>query len=211
MPGGAFIVFEGADRSGKTTQTQRCVSALIASGVSVTEGSPWRFPDRTTKIGKMINSYLADGAHIDDEVLHLLFSANRWEKSQQIRQALARGETVVVDRYAYSGVAYSAAKGLDMDWCRTPDVGLPAPDVVIYLDLSFEAASKRGEFGAERYENEKMQRAVAACFVKMRTASWKIIDADADEETVFSRVMDAVTPAISGVRESNEVSKLWED
>lgn len=210
MPRGAFIVFEGADRSGKTTQTKRCVSALTTAGLPVAEGAPWRFPDRTTEIGKMISAYLSNTADMDDHALHLLFSANRWEKAGLIRGALSRGETVVVDRYAYSGVAYSAAKGLDVDWCKAPDAGLPAPDVVVYLDLSFEAAARRGEFGAERYENEKMQRAAADMFVKMRTPAWKIVDADADQDTVFSRVMDAVMPAIVAAKKTEKPGVLWD-
>lgn len=40
----------------------------------------WNFPDRTTAIGQMINSYLASEADLDDGTIHLLFSANRWEK-----------------------------------------------------------------------------------------------------------------------------------
>lgn len=210
MARGAFIVFEGADRSGKTTQTRRCVNALSSGGITIASGAPWRFPDRTTAIGQMINAYLSNAADMDDQALHLLFSANRWEKARLIRDALARGETVVVDRYAYSGVAYSAAKGLDEGWCRAPDGGLPAPDVVVYLDLSFEAARKRGEFGKERYENEGMQRKVAEVFKRMRTERWAIVDADADEDTVFERVMDAVMPGINRASESKEIGKLWD-
>lgn len=40
----------------------------------------WNFPDRTTAIGQMINAYLASNAELDDGTIHLLFSANRWEK-----------------------------------------------------------------------------------------------------------------------------------
>jgi hypothetical protein len=54
-------------------------------------------------------------------------------------------------RYAYSGVAFSGAKpGLGVAWCTAPDVGLPAPDVVLYLELSVEQAMQRGQFGEER-------------------------------------------------------------
>lgn len=52
----------------------------------------------------------------------------------------------MVDRYAYSGVAYSAAKGnplLTMDWCKACDTGLPAPDPVIYLAMSTEGSAQR--------------------------------------------------------------------
>ena len=42
--------------------------------------------------------------------------------------------------------------GLSKDWCKQPDVGLPAPDLVCFLDVSEEVAVKRADFGGERYE-----------------------------------------------------------
>ena len=70
-------MFEGADRAGKSTQCQMLVDHRAAQGVAVER---WCFPDRTTAIGKMINSYLTSQSEIDDAAVHLLFSANRWEK-----------------------------------------------------------------------------------------------------------------------------------
>ena len=67
-----------------------------------------RFPDRETDIGRLISAYLEKASEIDDSAVHLLFSANRWEKRQAIQDALSRGHNVVMDRYAYSGVAFSA-------------------------------------------------------------------------------------------------------
>lgn len=78
-------------------------------------------------------------------------------------QALRSGTTLVVDRYAYSGVAYTAAKqvpGLTIDWCRAPDEGLPAPDVTFYLQLPQSAAGARDGFGEERYEQADFQEKV---------------------------------------------------
>ena len=73
----------------------------------------------------------------DDAAVHLLFSANRWEAAKALKTRLGAGETLVCDRYAFSGVAFTAAKGtLDLEWCKNPDRGLPAPDAVIYLDVS---------------------------------------------------------------------------
>jgi dTMP kinase len=73
----------------------------------------------------------------DDAAVHLLFSANRWEAVKSLKTRLNAGETLVCDRYAFSGVAFTAAKGtLDLEWCKNPDRGLPAPDAVIYLDVS---------------------------------------------------------------------------
>ena len=57
----------------------------------------------------------------------------------------------MVDRYAHSGVCFSSAKpGLSVEWCKRPDEGLPQPDVVLFMDLSVEAAAQRGGFGGER-------------------------------------------------------------
>jgi dTMP kinase len=69
----------------------------------------------------MINSYLSSEDEVDDASIHLLFSANRWEKRSEMISALQSGTTLVVDRYSYSGVAFTASKGipsLDLDWCK---------------------------------------------------------------------------------------------
>lgn len=207
MARGAFIVFEGADRSGKTTQTKRCVAALRESNIALEPDSPWRFPDRTTPIGQVINAYLSQTTELSSHAQHLLFSANRWEKAARLREALARGETVVADRYAFSGVAYSAANGLDEAWCRAADAGLPAPDLVVYLQLGVERIAERGGFGAERYENVAMQRKVAEQFRALQSTTWQVVDADADEDTVFARVMCAVRATMECDR--GAVGALW--
>ena len=84
---GAFIVLEGLDRSGKTTQTTKLVQRIKELGRPC---KLIKFPgilpictvdcsDRTTTIGKMIDAYLRSAKDLDDRVIHLLFSANRWE------------------------------------------------------------------------------------------------------------------------------------
>jgi len=82
---------------------------------------------------------------------------------QELVAALETGTTLVVDRYAFSGVAYSAAKGitgLDIAACMKPDDHLPAPDLVIYLNVSNEVAAARAGFGGERYEKKEFQEKV---------------------------------------------------
>ena len=63
----------------------------------------WRFPDRTTAVGKSIDAYLQGSDHLGDAAVHLLFSANRWERHAAMEEALRSGTTLIVDRYAYSG------------------------------------------------------------------------------------------------------------
>jgi len=144
---GAFILFEGGDRCGKSTQTKRLEDNLAQAGVAV-EGI--RYPNRTSTIGQMINNYLASEAEMDDRTIHLLFSANRWEANKMIQTRLEEGCTLICDRYAYSGAAFTSAKGYDLEWCKNPDRGLPKPDAVIFLDMPIEEAAKRGDFGGER-------------------------------------------------------------
>jgi len=89
---GAFIVLEGLDRSGKTTQTTELVQRIEKLGRPC---KLIKFPstpslsrltlDRTTTIGKMIDAYLRSAEDLDDRVIHLLFSANRWEARYAIQ------------------------------------------------------------------------------------------------------------------------------
>lgn len=74
---GALIVLEGLDRCGKTSQSSRLVNYLNGLGHSV---ESCRFPDRNTGVGQMISAYLSNKSQLDDRAIHLLFSANRWEK-----------------------------------------------------------------------------------------------------------------------------------
>ena len=79
---------------------------------------------------------------------------------EELLRKLQAGTTLIVDRYAYSGVAFTAAKGLpglDRAWCSAPDTGLPAPDAVFFLSLTVEQAAARGGYGEERYEKADLQ------------------------------------------------------
>ncbi|KAJ4340407.1 Thymidylate kinase, partial [Neurospora sp. IMI 360204] len=155
---GALIVVEGLDRSGKTTQVKLLEERFLKAGKKV---KTMRFPDRTTPIGQMIDSYLKSQAQMDDHVIHLLFSANRWEAVKTITSELAQGTTLILDRYYHSGIVYSAAKqnpSLSLSWARAPEIGLPRPDLVLFLDLDEEQARLRGGWGDELYEKAEMQR-----------------------------------------------------
>ncbi|KAK4209964.1 thymidylate kinase [Rhypophila decipiens] len=161
---GALIILEGLDRSGKTTQVKLLEQRFVEMGKKV---KVMRFPDRTTPIGQMIDSYLKSQSDMEDHVIHLLFSANRWEAAKTISTLLQSGTTILCDRYYYSGIVYSAAKqnpSLPLDWARAPEIGLPRPDLVLFLDLDEEQARSRGGWGGEVYEKGEMQRRVRELF-----------------------------------------------
>ncbi|KAF7880551.1 uncharacterized protein EAF02_007397 [Botrytis sinoallii] len=217
---GSFILIEGLDRAGKTTQVKKLCDKLYASGRNV---KLMRFPDRTTSIGQQINSYLQSSTTLPDQSIHLLFSANRWEKAQEIRDLIAQGYTIVCDRYYYSGMIYTSSKysidspnHLSLEWCKNPEIGLPMPDRVIFLDLEPEEAEKRGGYGDEKYETREMQRRVRNGFLTLQDSElpgfeherriMKAIDAGNGLDEVAEKIWDAV----KGLVEQIEKGKVGE-
>lgn len=192
---GALIVLEGCDKAGKSTQAKLLAESLMSAGKTV---KLMNFPDRSTAIGKIIDQYLTKQIELKDEAVHLLFSANRWELVPEILSTLRKGVTIIVDRYAFSGIAFSATKGLDLEWCRSPDVGLPKPDAVLFLNLDQrDALEKRGDFGRERYENVEFQEKVTHLFSKLKDDSyWKIIDASRPIEVVHKDCHEIILETI---------------
>lgn len=105
-------------------------------------------------------------------------------------------------------MVYSAAKrnpALTLAWARAPEVGLPRPDVVVFLDLSEEVAALRGGWGEERYEKAEMQRAVREGFEGLRGAGGeegqdlRVVDAGAEMGVVEERVWAVVSARIREV------------
>uniref|UniRef100_H3G9R6 Thymidylate kinase n=1 Tax=Phytophthora ramorum TaxID=164328 RepID=H3G9R6_PHYRM len=185
---GIFLLFEGVDRCGKTTQTKLLHEALMSSSQS---SALLHFPDRSTAIGQSIHAYLTSSEAMDDHAIHLLFSANRWEASGKIESLLASGQHVVMDRYSFSGVAFSAAKsGMSLDWCWAPERGLPKPDAVVFLDVPVTQTTTRADFGQERYETSAFQEKVYRNFhdiMERTTPKWHVVDATGTIEQVHEK------------------------
>jgi len=187
---GVLVAFEGIDRSGKSTQAKLLVDFLNLGEIHT---ELLHFPERTTMIGKQLDNYLRNATEIKDRKLHHLFSRNRWEFYQTICRHLIAGRNVVVDRYAHSGLAYSLAKGLALDWCLKHDCGLPAPDVVFFLDLAPDVASRRRDFGRERYEKEDFQTKVRTAFLQLRTSNWICLNACEAQSSLQFKIQQEFT------------------
>jgi len=165
---GALILFEGLDRSGKSTQANLLLNSLKDKGIAV---QLIQFPDRKTEIGRLIDSYLKSKVDLSNEALHLLFSANRWERSNEIRELLLSGTTVILDRYVYSGVAYSVAKGLPYGWCIESDRGLPSPDLIIHCNIPVEEIMRRKGYGEERHDCKELLSKVSRVYDIIKSGS----------------------------------------
>lgn len=204
MKRGCFLCLEGIDHSGKTTQAELLQSALISRGV---DARVLRFPDRSsaTATGALLDGYLRLGSSVEDHVAHLLFSANRWEKASEIRSLLSRGTTLIVDRYSYSGVAYTAAKGagFTVDWCLAPERGLPKPDLVMFLSLPVELAVERGSSKEkERYERKEFLERVRQIYERdllRKDDGWVVVDASRGKESVLDDLVRLSLETVSRV------------
>jgi dTMP kinase len=113
---------------------------------------------------------------------------------------------VIIDRYYYSGCVYSAAKlnpTLDLTWARHPEVGLPRPDLCVFLDISTEEAAKRGGYGLEKYEQQEMQVQVRRLFNELMASKdgedFVRIDAGRPLDEVKAAVAEAVSVAMEKV------------
>ncbi|KAH9125386.1 hypothetical protein AeMF1_003989 [Aphanomyces euteiches] len=195
---GALILLEGVDRCGKSTQAR-----LLASRLNAVLQN---FPDRTTSIGSTINAYLSNACEMNDQAIHLLFSANRWELSETLRDHLSQGKHVVLDRYSFSGAAFTSAKmkpGLDVEWCMRPEIGLPKPDLVIFLDISTEDAAKRAEYGQERYEKREFQDRVRENFFRiMEHEKWHVLDATRSIDELHQQIAGLAENVIASVQDT---------
>jgi dTMP kinase len=129
-----FIVFEGIDGCGKSTQARMLYEYLSTEGHNVLLTAE---PTKNV-IGSCVREILASGEEIDPRALALLFTADRYEHiEKEILPALAANRIVVSERYYYSTVAYQAAQGVDFEWLKKiNDLAMgKQPDIVFLLDV----------------------------------------------------------------------------
>lgn len=168
----------------------------------------------------MIDTYLTSSSSssspLEDHAIHLLFSANRWEALPSLLASLDAGVTLILDRYIYSGIAFSIAKGaIGYEYARAPDVGLPRPDAVVFLDLPVDVAGGRDGFGGERYERTELQERVRGCFEEVRSREggglgggwWTVVDASKGIDEVAEKVAEVAERAVAWAGK-NELKRI---
>ena len=108
---GKFIVIEGTDGSGKSTQTRKLTRYLKAQGLTVKQ---FHFPSGKGFYGRAINSFLrgdlGSALEVDPYYVAFLFARDRIQNAALVRKWIDKYDIVLMDRYAYSNVAYQCAK-----------------------------------------------------------------------------------------------------
>lgn len=137
---GVFLVVEGIDGAGKTTQVAKLAETLRQAGLDVvtsrepTDG-PW---------GKAIRESAITGRLSPDDELEHFVRDRREHVDTLIVPALEAGKVVILDRYYYSTIAYQGERGFDVDWLEGHvREGNPVPDRVLFLDLPTERGLER--------------------------------------------------------------------
>lgn len=202
--GGVFIVFEGGDGAGKTTQIKALVPALEAEGHTVTA----THEPGGTPLGIQIRRLLLHGGVVTPEAEALLFAADRAQHvAGLIRPALARGEVVVSDRYADSTLAYQGAReellqGRLRELSTFATGGL-VPHLTVLLDVTPEVGRSRRGATADRIESapEAYHRAVRANFLALAREAPKrylVLDAGLPVEQIAGQVLARVRGLLAG-------------
>src|SRR4051812_23486469 len=194
---GTFIVLEGGDGSGKSTQARLLADRLRSRDRDVVE----TFEPGATQTGAAIRSLLLDGdGPIDPTTEALLLAADRaQEVAAIIRPALARGADVVSDRFVPSSLAYQGVgRGLGVEEVEKLNrwaTGDLEPDVIVVLDVDDAVATSRRDATGDRLE-----RAGAEFHATVRDAyrtlgadrGWVVLDGNDDAEVVSERVWEVV-------------------
>ncbi len=195
---GRFIVLDGPDGAGKTTQVARLAASLRRAGLRVVRAKD----PGSTPAGRAIRRILlhgGDGSIAPDTELFLYLAARAELAARVIAPALARGDWVVCDRYSPSTVAYQgAAVGRDPAaverLCRTAEGGV-RPDLVVLLDLPVEAGLRRMRRRLDRMERKgtAFLRAVRRSFLaQARRNRWPVVRADGSPEQIASTIIEGV-------------------
>lgn len=195
-----YIVFEGIDGSGKTTQSEFLKSWIEELGLTVEKV----IEPSSNEVGSLIRKMLRDSEATTEnfqKVLGLLFAADRLILNEEIRKKEVEGTVIISDRSFYSSLAYQKPE----KWIAEINKYAKKPDLVLIFDLDIKTAIKRCD-GHDTFEKEEFLKQVKENYIKLAKnnseTDFIIIDASNGLKKVQSDIKKAVAPYI-GVCKSN--------
>ena len=207
--GGSFIVLDGTEGCGKSTQARMLFERLAAK---VGAGNLLLVRDPgTTRIGEQIRAVLLDPAHAEMNMrceMLLYMAARAQMMAEVIRPALDQGKTVISDRFVSSTLAYQVG-GDGLTERQVRDVAEIAihggwPNCVVLLDLPPAASFARINRDKDRIEQRPMDyhervRNNYLAQAKADPARYRVVDAARDPAAVHQDVWRAVAPFVGGL------------
>lgn len=195
-----FIVFEGIDGAGTTTQARLLDNFLTGKNLKTMKS----FQPTNNVIGSMIRSMLkkrivpsinSKDQEIDSKTMALLFAADRLDHIQnEIKPALENNNIVILDRYVLSSIVYQGNLTNDENWVKEINKFIIEPDITFFIDtdykLAFERINKRN-IAHEIYEKEDLLKKLALDYKKHSSNIKSIvrINGNLTEEEVFKNVL----------------------
>lgn len=202
---GRFIVYEGIDGSGTTTQAALLANYLRKKGLRVYEtAEPTRGP-----FGSVIRQVLEGRLGLEEHALAAAFAADRYDHlysaDRGILAQLRAGTWVVCDRYVLSSVAYQAASGLPSEWIHQLNRYVVPPDLTVFIDTpvdeSLARISSRSSF-SDRYERKPV---LSSAVIRYRESTHSaelagrlvVVNGSGPMDPVFERSLDLITKSLA--------------
>jgi dTMP kinase len=194
---GIFIVIEGLDGSGKTTQATLLEKKLEKNYKVLLTAEPSR-----GKIGTFIReSCLYEDKRLPTEAEALLFAADRIEHiCKEVKPALDEEKLVICDRYVYSSLAYQGSAGLSLEWIKTINARALQPDFSIFIDVSPERVIERLQRKKSVMETLETQKKVREVYLKF-VEKGELVRIDGDKpkdvvaENLYAKVLGLLKDA----------------
>lgn len=190
-----FIVFEGLDGSGQSTQAQLLKDYLEENKkVSVVLTKE---PTNEPPIGNLIRQILKKEIRVSPAALQLLFCADRSEHLEKvIKPALEENKYVISDRYFYSTVAYGSL-GLDINWLIEVNKPFLIPDIIFLLKVRPQVCMERIDKNRDKREffeeSEKLKKVWQTYeILSQKFSNIKIINGEKNIEEVFEEIKSKI-------------------
>jgi len=189
-----FIVIEGIDGTGKSTQLKRLADWLSTQGREVvasrepTDG-PW---------GKKLRESAVTGRLSSEDELQYFLNDRQQHVEELIAPALASGKVVILDRYYFSTMAYQGSRGFDpVEIRRRNEAFAPIPDLLLILDLDVDQALERiGSRGdtANEFEKRGNLERCREIFLSLTSEPFvRVIPTEGTPDDVAEKIRSAVT------------------
>ncbi|MEM4133997.1 MAG: dTMP kinase [Candidatus Micrarchaeia archaeon] len=209
---GKFIVLEGIDGCGKSTQIENIANYLFSKDKSnhilIT-----REPTMISSYGKKVRDLLKKQKNIEKNAAlftRLYVNDRKFHIKKMIIPAMKQGCIVISDRYKYSTFAYQLSQGDKLENLIKLHKGLLVPDLVLILDISEEESIKRTSDQKEKelFEKKEFLRKVKANYLKMKELfpheNIVIIDGERSKEEVFDSIKKEIDRLFEQVRSKSK-------